>query len=301
MRSQTPTRDDVQACEQETSGADDRGKRNRVARWGSAMPSNNRRRFLILVKTYPVPSASNFEIVCTAGMDTETNRLARLFPLPFRTMDEARHFKKWDWVEANVTPGRDGRPDSFRVDATTIRVVGHEAAGANWSRRMRLVEHLIAPSYETLAKQQEENGTSLGLIKPAEYDLVFEDVPNATWSADELDKLAGATGAVDLFGTRTRPRNLLEKMPVRISYKYKCKSSACRGHTQFFEDWEVCEAYRSWRARYPNEEVLREKLREKFVLQPRAKDNLHLFIGTTARFQKTWIVIGQMRPELKPS
>ncbi|MGY0201335.1 hypothetical protein [Leptothrix sp. BB-3] len=44
-------------------------------------------RILILCKTYPSPSARYVETSCVAGM-SEDGRLIRLFPVPFRLVDE---------------------------------------------------------------------------------------------------------------------------------------------------------------------------------------------------------------------
>jgi hypothetical protein len=57
------------------------------------------RKFLVVVKTYPNPSASTNEAVCTAAVD-ETGALTRLFPIPFRTLAEGQRFKKWQWIRA---------------------------------------------------------------------------------------------------------------------------------------------------------------------------------------------------------
>lgn len=53
-----------------------------------------RTRILILCKTYPSPSAKNVETSCVAGMTTD-GRLLRLYPVPFRLLNDQSQFKKW--------------------------------------------------------------------------------------------------------------------------------------------------------------------------------------------------------------
>lgn len=251
-----------------------------------------RKRFLIVVKTYPNPSASLQEVVCTAAVD-ENGELVRLYPIPFRTLAEAARFKKWQWIEASVVKAdNDPRRESYRVDATSIAPGEYLPPGKGWSSRWERVAHLVRPSLEAV---QDDRGASLGLIKPAEYSITFEDHEEPAWTRDELEKLTGAPGAADLFGAKSAPGNLLEKIPVRIRYKYRCDDARCTGHEQLFEDWEVGESWRAWAARYPDLSVRKAAIIERYADIPRAKDNLFLFVGTHSR-HPVWLVIGHVQP-----
>ena len=59
-------------------------------------------RVLITVKTYPTISKKYDELVCTAGF-TEDGNWIRLYPIPFRTLDYVNQYKKYDWVEVDLT------------------------------------------------------------------------------------------------------------------------------------------------------------------------------------------------------
>ena len=77
-------------------------------------------RVLILCKTYPSPSAKYAETSCVAGM-TESGRLIRLYPVPFRLVADDQQFKKWQWITARFEKARDDhRPESHRVFVDTI-------------------------------------------------------------------------------------------------------------------------------------------------------------------------------------
>jgi hypothetical protein len=192
------------------------------------------RKFLVVVKTYPNPSAKSNEAVCTAAVD-EDGVLTRLFPIPFRTLAEGQRFKKWQWIRAKVEKASDSRKESFKVDATSIEVLDEIEAGKDWPRRWALVEHLVSESVETV----EASGATLGLIKPKIYTMTFKDRTEKFWTADEREKLLGQ-GPVDMFGTAVTPRSLLQKIPVEIRYRYSCDGT-CQHH-QWFEDWEVGES-----------------------------------------------------------
>jgi hypothetical protein len=250
------------------------------------------RRFLVLVKTYPNPSASTQEAVCTAAID-EDGKLTRLFPIPFRTLAESQRFKKWQWIRARVQKAaKDNRQESYKVDYASIEPLEEMPAGRGWAARWALVEHLIQPSVEAVC----DSGASLGLIKPRNYSLKIEKARDKDWSQDEIQKMLPREGATDLLGTPLTPRTMLERLPVQMRYVFDCSNDAAQ-HDFIFEDWEVGASWRSWRKRYPNPAVLRAAFINKYVEEPTAKDNMYFFLGNNYKRQYIWMVIGQVRPE----
>ena len=84
--------------------------------------ASDHQRILILCKTYPSPSARYVETSCVAGM-TDDGRLIRLFPVPFRLVEDDQQFKKWQWITARVRRAQDdARTESHRVSVDTIEV-----------------------------------------------------------------------------------------------------------------------------------------------------------------------------------
>jgi hypothetical protein len=59
-----------------------------------------RERVLITVKTYPTLSRKYGETVCTAGVRADGTWM-RIYPVPFRRLEEQEQYKKFDWVEAD--------------------------------------------------------------------------------------------------------------------------------------------------------------------------------------------------------
>lgn len=249
------------------------------------------RKFLVVVKTYPNPSATTQEAVCTAAVD-EDGRLTRLFPVPFRTMAEAQRFKKWQWIRAKVEKApHDHRPESYKVDYASIEPLEFLPAGSNWPRRWQLVAHLESPSLEAV----QQSGASLGLIKPRHYSLQISPARAATWTDDEIQKLRGQS-EVDLLGNRITPKTVLQKLPVQMRYIFDCQDDENR-HDLIFEDWEIGQSWRSWKKLYPDPAVHEAALQHKYVEEPQQKDNLFFFVGNNYKRQHIWMVIGQVRPE----
>jgi hypothetical protein len=87
-----------------------------------------KKRVLITVRTYPVPATKGVEVSCTAGV-TDDGKWIRLFPLPYRLLEDERKFKKYQWINVNVTKAKsdsdratDYRTVQSRVDAKAIGV-----------------------------------------------------------------------------------------------------------------------------------------------------------------------------------
>jgi hypothetical protein len=104
-----------------------------------------RTRILILCKTYPSPSSRNVETSCVAGM-TIDGRLLRLYPVPFRLLNDQSQFRKWQWIEADIEKARnDHRPESHRFRAPTeppghenrLKIVDWEAGALYWNVTQR--------------------------------------------------------------------------------------------------------------------------------------------------------------------
>jgi hypothetical protein len=74
-----------------------------------------KKRVLITVRTYPVPAQKGVEVSCTAGV-TDDGKWIRLFPLPYRLLEGASKFTKYQWITVNVTKAKSalGRRASTR-------------------------------------------------------------------------------------------------------------------------------------------------------------------------------------------
>lgn len=116
---------------------------------------------LITVKTYPIPSATYDELVCTAGV-MESGDFIRLYPINFRDLPFSQQFKKYQWIELVVEQhtGRDVRKESYRPDSDSIQPLGEpiKPNPGNWAERARYALAKKARSmedYTTNRKQTE--------------------------------------------------------------------------------------------------------------------------------------------------
>ena len=181
----------------------------------------------------------------------------RLYPVPFRTMPEASKFSKWQWVEADVVKAsNDPRRESFKVDTSTMTPLGSPMpAGKGWPERWVHVAGLVQPSMCALDKlKPTRTSPSLALIKPVEWELLIEDLPpdQREWTPQQRANLIQQEGTADMFGSVTPTRGILEKIPVKFSYRFRCADAGCKGHTKLFEDWEICQSWRDWQHKYPD-------------------------------------------------
>lgn len=134
---------------------------------------------LVNVKAYPAVSEKYGEVVCVAGVRTDTPRpqWARLYPVAFRDLPFARRFKKYQHISLEASKhSSDKRPETFRPNLDTLEV--NEAIGTNraWEERRRFVEPLVVDSMCAVLRKQEKDNTSLAAFRPAEVlDLLIDD------------------------------------------------------------------------------------------------------------------------------
>jgi hypothetical protein len=247
------------------------------------------RKVCIVVKTYPTPARNGVEVSCTAAV-TDDAQWIRLFPVPFRFLDQDKRFKKYQWVSMKVRRSSDPRPESFNIDPDSITLLGSEPISTkkNWAERKSLVLPLISKSYCSLKATRDRDGhPTLGLFRPRSiHELVIEKI-SAVWSAEEQAKL----NQKDLFDLG--PAQQLEKIPFKFSYRFDCDKAECPGHTFMCSDWEMAQAYRSWRAKYgANWEA---EFRKKFETEMKEKDT-HFYIGTIHQHPANWIIVGLFYP-----
>jgi hypothetical protein len=143
---------------------------------------------LVTVKTYPTPSKKYIETVCTAGITTD-GRLVRLYPLPFRLLGDDKQFAKYQWLSASISKSGDSRPESYKVDESSLTIGTKLGTASGWAERKRIVLPHLSPSIEYLRKLQAEKGTSLGLIKPASIKRFYRANSIDEWTEAELAKL----------------------------------------------------------------------------------------------------------------
>lgn len=258
-----------------------------------------RLRILITVKTYPIPSATYDELVCTAGV-TEEGNFVRLYPVPFRDLPWTKQYPKYQWIEvlAERHRGRDRRKESWRPDPDSIQFYGERikpGRDGDWSARGRYVLKNVAQSIEALRDAQRADGTSLGILRPKLVeDLVIKEEEERTWKQSALDAIKQER----LWETRGASREPVRKLPYKFRYRFRCNDDRCNGHTMMNEDWELGRLY--WRHidRGDSESGAIAGVRQRFLSEICANTNETYFFVGTVLSHGTWVVLGTFYPKL---
>ena len=124
-------------------------------------------RILILAKTYPSPSAQYMETSCVAGI-SEQAVMRRLYPVPFRMIEDGQQFKKWQWIEVRVEKAnKDHRPESHKVYVDTISCGNVIDAKRAWAARSEWLDKIPSfQSFEALDAARLSEGLSIALLRP---------------------------------------------------------------------------------------------------------------------------------------
>jgi len=252
------------------------------------------KKVLITVKTYPLPSRKTIEASCTAGI-TEDGKWIRLFPLPFRYLEHTKQFKKYQWIEASVTKASDPRPESYKLDLDSIRLVGKPlSTSKNWQARKDIILPLAAPSLCYLERTRAETEVTLAIFKPRIIrELIMEPEEYPGWTERDIEILSQQS----MFDKKTvKP---LEKIPLRFSYTFFCSESQCKGHRLSVTDWEMGEAYRKWRPKYG--ENWEQYFRQKFEHDVIYSFDTYFYVGTIRAHPDVWIIVGLFYPHKEVS
>lgn len=241
----------------------------------------------ILVKAFPQHSEKYEETVCCAGV-TDEGRLIRLFPITYRRLAPQDQFDRYDLIEARLTKASDPRPESYRVDHASIRVV-ERGNRLSDEAKVRLWQPHIVPSLADLEHERTSTGRTLGVIRPDPGSLHF------FWRDAEQEEQEDSRGVqASLFEAPLRPLR-----PPELTFFYRYTSGG-EEHTQSIQDWEVQATYLSYQRQYGSRERALEMMAQEYGTNI-PKRNLHFIMGNMAKRQWLFIVIGLLRSGLDPA
>jgi hypothetical protein len=256
-------------------------------------------RVLVTVKTYPTLSRKYGETVCTAGV-LENGSWVRIYPVPFRRLEEKQQYRKFDWIECDLVKNRsDPRPETRHpTDILQITPVSHMGTSGNWRERRQLLLQTtpVHNRIEALIAGAKANTLSLAVFKPAKViDFVCEE-EDREWDPDKVADMRARTHQRELYA-EDKWREMFKLIPkLPYSFSYRFADAAGRESTLQVLDWETGALFWNCLRRSKGVEATAlTKVRAKYFDEFRQRD-LHFFLGTTQQFHfvapNPWVIIG---------
>ena len=263
------------------------------------MNSARTERILVTVKTYPTLSTKYGETVCTAGV-REDGSWVRLYPVPFRRLNEGEQYRKYDWLECSLTRHTsDPRPESNRpIDNLELQPVGHLDAADKWRERRRILldNAAVYDRLDEVIAAAKANEISLCVFKPTKVTGLFTEEEERRWDESKLRKMREIQGQLELFEDNEwrKTFKVIPKLPYSFSYRFE--DSVGKTSELQILDWEIGALY--WnclRSSRGDETIALEKVRHKY-LDEFLKTDLHFFLGTTQQWHfvalNPWVIVG---------
>ena len=263
------------------------------------MSRTRRERLLVTVKTYPTLSTKYGETVCTAGV-REDGSWVRLYPVPFRRLNEGEQYRKYDWLECSLVRHKsDPRPESFRpIDHSELQPVGHLDTADKWRERKRILldsAHVYDRLDEVIAPAK-TNEISLCVFKPTTVTRLVSEEEDRNWDEAKLRRTRAIHGQLELFEDNDwrKTFEVIPKLPYNFSYRF-VDSVGKTSELQIL-DWEIGALY--WHCLHSadgDEAEALAKVRQKYLNQLLTAD-LHFFMGTTQQWHSVapnpWVIVG---------
>jgi hypothetical protein len=256
------------------------------------------KKLLIWGKTYPEFSEKYYETVCTGAVDPDSGQLVRIYPITLRYLAEP--FKSYDWVEARIERNAsDPRPESFKIDQDSIKVVGHVNTKDGWGERNKWVLHdgNVFRSMEALRSAQSRDGSSLGLVRPKQIRHIYCKKRPESDRKEWDEHRARALAQKELFVDAETETKDLVYMPVQYRARFSCDDPQCTAeHDLSIHDWGI---YALSRRQYATrgaamaEKDVVAKINE---MMDAAKREPYFFLGNTKAHPQSFMIVGLYYP-----
>jgi hypothetical protein len=226
-----------------------------------------------------------------AGIDVNSSKWVRLYPVQFRDLAEEKRFAKYSIIEAQTKKSPDDhRPESLHINSDSISVIERLDTKNGWQRRKSIVLPTLSESFCAILKQQQDKGLSLGAFRPGVTDFTWEKAS----LKDEDKRKACYAQTSFLNATKTA----LEPLPYNFRYTFRCATEPrCPGHDLMIIDWELSTAFYKWRTQYPDVLTRLSKIKQRWLgdLCSERNDTV-FFVGNVKRFRETFMTLGVLYP-----
>jgi hypothetical protein len=265
-----------------------------------------RHKVLIAVTTYPLPSRSYDELVCTAGL-LENGDWIRIYPVPLSFLIDLKgtgkvNNVKYTWIELDLRRRKeDFRPESHSPQYYDFKdLVIHDRldTASNWFKRKAVcLKKVYTNMPKLIADSRDPTNVSLATFKPTSIVRLEWKLDSREWK-DEWKELRKQG---DLFSGGKDPEILIPKLPYKFWYVFTDDTGKVR--RLMIEDWEIGALY--WNClknAEGNEAVALQKVKEQYETNFKANKDIYFFLGTTKewhtrRSKNPFVIIGVFYPK----
>jgi len=179
-----------------------------------------------------------------------------------------------------------------------MKIVRHLDTKKNWAARRPLIESVRIDSMCELRRAQKANRTSLGVFPIKEATDLQIEASTGEWRPEQEAALQRTSSQMSLLVEVGKPgRSKLEKIPYTFKLTYRCHDRYCRTHTQTIVDWEIGQAFRSWRRTYGEKQALKH-IRSRWLDEIcSSANNTHIFAGNMHQYPEGFLVLGMYYPK----
>lgn len=268
----------------------------------------SRFKVLLTVTTYPLPSKSYDELVCTAGV-LEDGSWIRIYPMPLSFLrglkiDGKLQSTKYTWIELNLKKRQDDfRPESYSPEDYSFKdlQIGIKLDTKNyWEKRKLYCLKNIQYNMETLIEASKApTNISLATFKPTEITNFIIQETEREWKPEWKAKFLQYQINFD-NPSEEEKRKLSKKVPYTFYYEFTEISGKKR--KLMIEDWEIGQLY--WnclRLCHQDEKLACAMVKKKYIDDFKAKNDIYFFLGTTKewhtrRAKNPFVIIGVFYP-----
>ncbi len=268
----------------------------------------SRKKVLITVTTYPLPSRSYDELVCTAGV-LENGNWIRIYPVPLSFLIDLKGTGKvknvkYTWIELDVNKRSDDfRPEShspINYDFKDVVIGESINTDGNWLLRKDFcLKNIYTNKKSLLEDSKAPKNISLATFKPSNVLGVEIEEDVREWK-DEWKELRKQG---NLFETVKPVEKLIPKLPYKFSYRFTDDEGI--ESRLMIEDWEIGALY--WnclRNADGNEAIALRKVKEQYEDNFIKNKDLYFFLGTTKEWHRRrannpFVIIGVFYPKIE--
>ncbi len=268
----------------------------------------NRKKILITVTTYPLPSRSYDELVCTAGV-MENGDWIRIYPVPLSFLIDLKgtgrmRNVKYTWIELDLKKRLDDfRPESYsplNYDFKDIVIGDRINTDGNWyERKQYCLRNIYTNKNKLLEDSKAPKNISLATFKPTKVLGVECKEDDREWR-DEWKELRKQG---DLFETVKPIETLIPKLPFKFFYRFLDDEG--NESKLMIENWEIGALY--WNCLKNadgNENTALRKVKEQYEDNFIQHKDLYFFLGTTKRWHSRrmhnpFVIIGVFYPKIE--